>query len=295
MRDRASQFENQAQASSSRSRPLPVPSPRPRSTSPLHFNRDVSPITPYKARRIPVPSTAPGRTAQPVEDPDEASPRRTPPELKRGQGSAKRMIQQWECLPASPQTGDRRPPRPPAMTARVMSREYLDQKPLPTPQATAIPASYQSHNHSPGRNQQYSPARTPYVPSPLQHLQTPINSRKRSATLTPSPSSQSLSPSPGEKRKKGGGRSPLKEMLTVFGGGIQAIGRKARGKGKDKGGGRGSFGAGLRDDSWDEGMNRIGTNGLPGGIVYSDRMGDQEMDGRSSEDPSVSPRIRLPR
>ena len=39
------------------------------------------------------------------------------------------------------------------------------------------------------------------------------------------------------------------------------------------------------DDRW--GIDRLGTNGLPGGIVFSDRMGDQEMDGRGILNPNV--------
>lgn len=40
---------------------------------------------------------------------------------------------------------------------------------------------------------------------------------------------------------------------------------------------RDSFG--MRNEPfWSEGMERVGSSGLPGGIVFSDRMGDQEMD-----------------
>jgi hypothetical protein len=80
----------------------------------------------------------------------------------------------------------------------------------------------------------------------------------------------------------------LKDMLNVFGGGIRDLGRKAKGKAKDKGRKRGeSFGSGNMG-SWDDGLERMGSNGLPGGIVFSDRMGDQEMDGRSLANPTVS-------
>jgi len=295
VKDRASQFEHQAQASSSRPRPLPVYIPRARSTSALRISRKTSGIPPSNVRRVPVPSTEPvERTA--VYEPDEVSPRtrRTPPELKRGKGSAKRMIQQWESLPTTPAAEEIRPRGTTPMSARVMRRDYLDHKPLPVPQANPIPAVTPPHRYSPGRNPQSSPARTAYVPSPLQHLQTPTNThnRIRSSTLTPSPSSHSLSPSPGEKRKKGG-RSPLKEMLNVFGGGIQAMGRKAMGKGKEKAGTRAVdvFGVGSGEDPWGDGGNRLGTNGLPGGIVFSDRMGDQEMVGRASDDPNVRLRV----
>ncbi len=309
VKDRASIFEQQVQASSSRPRPLPLPvvTPRTRSTSPLRMSRKTSARTamsaPFNVRHVPVPSIAPvertGQARDDYDDHDEISPRtpRTPPDLKRGKGSAKRMIQQWESRPATP-IEERRPPFIAPMSARTLSKEHLDQKPLPVPRATTIPAAsstYSSplYNYSPGRSNQGSPARTAYVPSPLQHLQTPTHahSRKRPSTLTPSPSSYSLSPSPsGEKRKKGG-PSPLKEILNVFGGGIHAIGRKARGKVKEKTGGRGreSFPRTSRDESWNGGMDRIGTNGLPGGIVFSDRMGDREMDGRAPDDPNVCP------
>ena len=68
-------------------------------------------------------------------------------------------------------------------------------------------------------------------------------------------------------------------MLNVFGGG--GFGKKAKGKGKEK----------FRRDLHMEmhgGPGRMGSNGLPGGIVFRDRMGDQEMDGRESGDPNVS-------
>ena len=282
VRDRATQFEQQAQASSSRFRPLPAPTPRTRSTSPLRINRKISGTTPTHVRYIPMPSTAPSEHV--YDGSDAASPcvLRSSAELKRGKGSAKRMIQQWESLPNTPSTEETRISRSMAMSTSSLSREYLDQKPLPVPRANAIPAESATYEYSPVR----SPARTAYVPSPLQHLQTPSNlySRKRSSTLTPSPSSQSLSPSPsGDKRKKGG-RSPLKEILNVFGGGIQAIGRRAKGKGKGRG--RDSVGT-ANEDFWGGSSDRLGTNGLPGGIVFSDRMGDQEMDGRLSIDPNV--------
>ncbi|WWD19242.1 hypothetical protein CI109_103700 [Kwoniella shandongensis] len=330
VKDRASIFEQGRQQQSdspvpgSRGRrlPLPVlppPMDRTRSTSPLRITRRVSsntgngsitPTTPTNARRVPVPATAP---VQRTTLRDEGNERLAPaqansPELKRGTGSAKRMIQQWESLPGTPTAVmERRPRFPPGSgsvgmgsphSARVMSREYLEQKPLPIPRATPIPASSPSnytYTHSaPGPSHHHSPAsRTTYAPSPLQHLQTPTQpNRKRSNTLTPSPSSYSLSPSPsgGEKRKKMGGRSPLKEMMNLFGGGMQAISRKAKGKSKDKGFGYGygmgrSESFGLGDDSGSE--ERLGTNGLPGGIVFSDRMGEEEMNGKEPLDPNV--------
>ncbi|ORY35687.1 hypothetical protein BCR39DRAFT_511504 [Naematelia encephala] len=291
VRDRASQFEQQQSSG-----PTPSTVARTRSTSPLRINRKtsaavtLSTTTPPHIRRVPVPSTAPvERTARIYTEPERLPRlgRRTPPqthrpspELKRGQGSTRRMVQQWENLPETPSAKSQSGSAP--LTARrVMSREYLESKPLPLPRANPIPASSALYG---------SPSKTsPYAPSPLQHLQTPSHpySRKRSSTLTPSPSSYSLSPSPsGEKKRKTGGRSPLKEMLNVFGGGIKELGRKAKGMGKDKVRERDSFDM-NGSPSWDGGMDRLGTNGLPGGIVFSDRMGDQEMESKPSEDPNV--------
>jgi hypothetical protein len=68
-------------------------------------------------------------------------------------------------------------------------------------------------------------------------------------------------------------------MLTVFGGGIL---RKGRGKSKDKDSWRSGY-----DSSVSEGLERMGSNGLPGGIVFRDRMGDQEM-----STPETDPNVR---
>ncbi|WRT68602.1 uncharacterized protein IL334_005580 [Kwoniella shivajii] len=307
VRDRASQFEQQQQYASSsttntpRGRPLPPINDmeRTRSTSPLRINRKVSSSisTPTQVRRVPIPATAPlerlstQRRTYEFEHSETSSRERLPPaRLERGSGSAKKMIQQWESLPSTPISEIPKPRFPPGsgsipMSGRVMSREYLDQKPLPIPRANPVPASSMNFHSSPGPS--HSPARTAYAPSPLQHLQTPTQpNRKRSATLSPSASSWSLSPSPSnEKRKRNGGRSPLKDMLNRFGGGIQAIGRKAKGKSKNKNFVRSeSFGWG--DESGSE--ERLGTNGLPGGIVYSDRMGEEEMGmQKGPSDPNV--------
>jgi hypothetical protein len=73
-------------------------------------------------------------------------------------------------------------------------------------------------------------------------------------------------------------------MLQVFGGGIQAIGRKARGKkGLSSYGSKDSLASKAPSTPWSDSMDRVGTNGLPGGIVFSDRMGDKEMMRRSSD------------
>ncbi|WVF67489.1 hypothetical protein IAT40_002245 [Kwoniella sp. CBS 6097] len=301
VRDRASQFEQASSSTSTpRGRPLPMPTAigdgigmgRTRSTSPLRINRKTSSnVTPTQVRRIPVPATAPvermstQRRTYEFENADSSpvpSERMPPAELKRGSGSAKRMIQQWESLPSTPTTLQPRFPSSAPMGKRVMSREYLDQKPLPIPRANPLPTS--SYHSSPGPSHG-SPARTTYAPSPLQHLQTPTQpNRKRAATLSPSVSSYSLSPSPSNEKRKKGGRSPLKEMLNKFGGGIQAIGRKAKGKSKEKIYERPeSFG-------WSDGGSvdeRLGTNGLPGGIVFSDRMGEEEMGNNGFSDPNV--------
>jgi hypothetical protein len=291
VRDRASRFEQHGESSTPRAHHPDMS--RTRSTSPLRFTRRTPVTTPTPhTRRVPVPSTAPvQRIAQTYEGSNELAPRslkRPSPELKRGTGSAKRMIQQWENLPPAPGVPPKsRVPSASPMSARTLTREYLDQKPLPVPGSTPIPASDMPYGRSPSRNLP-SPSRTSYAPSPLQHLQTPQQNRKRSSTLSPSLSNYSLSPSPsGEKRKKGQGRSPLREIMGVFGGGIQAMGRRVVGKGKERAKGRESYGTGRDENAWSESMTRVGTNGLPGGIVFSDRMGDQEMEMRGSEDPNV--------
>ena len=81
----------------------------------------------------------------------------------------------------------------------------------------------------------------------------------------------------------------MKDILNKFGGGIQAIGRKAKGKGKDKSGGLGRdpFSVNNDEDAWRT-MDRLGTNGLPGGIVFRDRMGDSEMVDRSTDNQNAS-------
>lgn len=239
--------------------------------------------TPKTARRIPVPtslSTDRSTTNQYIEAPS--------PVRSSSKGSTRKMIQQWESLPASPTTArDTSSP----MTKRVMSREYLDQKPLPIPTASAVASSGPSTPRRPTTSAyQVSPARTTFAPSPLynSHLQTPDAgpSRKRQS-VSPSGSTYSLSPS-GDKRRKG--KSPLKDMLNVFGGGIQAIGRRAKekGKGMSRYGSRDSLASKGQESLWSQPTDRVGTNGLPGGIVYSDRMGDKEMLRRQS-DPTVCP------
>ncbi|WWC71362.1 uncharacterized protein I206_105317 [Kwoniella pini CBS 10737] len=306
VRDRASQFEQQQQTSSSsytpRGRPLPEPFEmnRTRSTSPLRITRKISSnlITPPQVRRIPVPSTAPSgklstqrRTYEFENEPSISSDRLPPARLERGSGSAKKIIQQWESLPNTPVSHRVPTSTPMGIGTRVMSKEYLDKKPLPIPRANPIPSS--SSNNAGLNYPSTSYAKSSYAPSPLQnqHLRTPTQpNRKRAATLSPSNSSYSLSPSPsGEKRKRNGGRSPLKDMLNKFGGGIQAIGRKAKGKNKEK-----TF---SRSDSFgweDNGFSteeRLGTNGLPGGIVFSDRMGEEEMGISSEKTPSSNSNV----
>jgi len=259
VRMRASQFEQQAEASSSR---LPATSSmnRTRSTSPLRINKTGSAVTstPHRPRRVPVPSTAPPRAGQLyAEQPVPSPPRtRSPPRLHRG--TTRRMVQQWESLPTTPATN--------RVASASITREYLDKKPLPSPGVNLSPRS------TPGRRFPDSPSRNPYLTSPSQHLQTP---RHTSHSLSNSPSSWSLSPS-GEKRRKG--KSPLKEMLNVFGGGIL---KKGRGKVKERW--KKDF-----DSSIPEGLDRMGSSGLPGGIVFRDRMGDYEMQQSRESDPNVS-------
>jgi hypothetical protein len=76
-------------------------------------------------------------------------------------------------------------------------------------------------------------------------------------------------------------------MLNKFGGGVRDVGRKMAGKGKEKfGKSKESLGGSSREDLhfWEEARNeRLGTNGLPGGIVFNDRMGDQEMSARRDD------------
>ncbi|WVR09459.1 hypothetical protein IAU60_006526 [Kwoniella sp. DSM 27419] len=297
VRDRASQWE-QSNAAPSTRRPLPMPEDmaRTRSTSPLRVRKVSANTTPTQTRRIPVPATAPIERLSTQRrtyefEVAESTPvpvdRLSSPRLTRGSGSARKMIQQWENnLPSTPSRSRDATSAPMGLGARTMSREYLDQKPLPIPQATPILHPMALSPSRAGPSHSHSPARSTYAPSPLQHLQTPTQpNRKRSATLSPSPSSYSLSPSPsGERRKKNGGRSPLKEMLNKFGGGIQAISRKAKGKSKDKGFARSPSSLYMDDYSPEE---RMGTNGLPGGIVFSDRMGAEEMGGASSPEADV--------
>jgi hypothetical protein len=249
-------------------------------------------------KRVPVPVTAPpGRTAHLYEEPTQVSPIARgkaadgpiPTSLTRGTGSAKRMIERWENGPSDADAGAgvggrRGPTQALRQPTRVMSREYLDKKPLPVPMASSIPSD-STHQFSPSRP---LPSRitTPHRPSPLQHLQTPTPNRKRAGSLTPSPSSYSLSPSPGEKRRKGG-RSPLKDMLNMFGGGIKDLGRKVKGKEKDPYVGMSGGLSPIKLD-FENGSERLGSSGLPGGIVFSDRMGDQEMSTAGPDDPSVS-------
>lgn len=238
--------------------------------------------TPRTAKRIPVPSTvSTSKTTSTKHHTDALSPVRS-----ASKGATRKMIQQWESLPSTPAAaGSASSPT----TKRVISRDYLDQKPLPIPSASAIASSGPSTpNRATNSAYQVSPARTTYAPSPLyrSHLQTPDAgpSRKRQS-VSPSGSAYSLSPS-GDKRRKG--KSPLKDMLNVFGGGIQAIGRKAKekGRGMSRYGSRDSLASKGQDSLWSQPSERVGTNGLPGGIVYSDRMGDKEMLRRQS-DPTV--------
>jgi hypothetical protein len=76
-------------------------------------------------------------------------------------------------------------------------------------------------------------------------------------------------------------------MLNIFGGGIKEITRKAKGKGKDPYGGISKAGLSPIDLDSEGRNNRFGSKGLPGGIVFSDRMGDQEMDEQDAQDPNV--------
>jgi hypothetical protein len=296
VRDRAKEFEGIARsptpASLLLSRPLPSPhqtqtQPRGSSstTTPLKINKANSNLTsnPRSTKRVPVPATPQAEYSTPPV----RSSERSPSEATR-RGSTRKMIQQWETGPSTPLE----PPKLASPVARrVISRDYLDQKPLPVPKDTPAASSTALRNtmsNTSTLTYHQSPSRSQYAPSPLNqyHLHTPdaAPSRKRGGDLSPSGSAYSLSPS-GEKRRNG--KSPLKDMLNIFGGGIQAIGRKARGKGK----GLSTYGskdslASKNSVPWSDPMDRLGTNGLPGGIVFSDRMGDKEMMRRGS-DPAV--------
>lgn len=285
VKDRVGQWETTVSTSMSSAGPstptkrsLPQqPASAPRPTSPLRIPSKGGSITPTKTRRVPVPLTEPSRKSSyhlnPI--PMDTSPVSTPtgPELKRGAGSAKRMIQQWETQPSSSSNGSptRRTPSDRVLqpTKRLYSREYLDAKPLPVPSAT--PLSTSSYYSPASANK--SPSRPPVSP---RHLATPTRQ------MTASSSAGSLN----SLTKKGKGKSPLKDMLDKFGGGIKDVGRKIKGKSKDKGQpmGRSPIQASREDlHFWEE--PKYGSNGLPGGIVFSDRMGDKEMD---RHDPNVS-------
>ena len=232
-------------------------------TTPLRIQNKASltPIAtpgPSKARRVPVPLTEPSRkTSYRLNSPPKST------DLKRGTGSAKKMIQQWETQPGNG-SPTRRTPASCVLqpTKRTYSTEYLNGKPLPVPSATPLPSS--SLYATPSR-----PYHSPH------HLATPTRQSTNLATPnTPSP-------------RKGKGKSPLKDMLDRFGGGIKDVGRKMKGKGKDRSPGYISP-AHSREDLhfWEE--PKFGSNGLPGGIVFSDRMGDQEMGPNVSLDQTLA-------
>lgn len=258
VRDRALQFENQAIASSSTT-----------STSPLRIKARPSashpPLTtPRKSSRVPVPRNTPP-----------SGSRRASPALKRGAGSARKMIQQWEAAPGTPKTNVTSAGRAGVGAGMgekvVLSREYLNDKPLPVPNPLRTP---QAQKTMPSTYRLSTPPKSAPA-KPSYHLQTPQQRSYSPRTpLGASPSSAyslNLSPSPSgnvRAKRKGGKsplteRSPLKEILQVFGGGIN--GRRGKGKGRGK------------SVSPSPSMDQLGSNGLPGGIVYRDRMGDTEM------------------
>lgn len=288
VRDRAKEYEGIAKSPKSRPSPSPMPSTSgSTSTTPLRINKiaayNSNVTAPRTSKRIPAPKTPqPEYTSAAFQSPQDHSP-----STATRKGSTRKMIQQWET---GPDTSSLAAPKMTSPIARrVISRDYLDQKPLPVPVDTPS-TSYPLQQVRSTPTYPQSPSRSNYAPSPLNqyHLQTPNAgpSRKR-GDISPSGSAYSLSPS-GEKRRKG--KSPLKDILNVFGGGIQAIGRKARGKGKalSSYGSRDSLASKANTSPWSDPMDRLGTNGLPGGIVFSDRMGDKEMTRRSS-DPAVCP------
>lgn len=294
VKDRAKEFESATQSPASRiSRPLPSPmqvrTASSSTTTPLRIKKtysttpSASASSPTPRKRVPVPSSSTiDQNERNTQSLDIMSPTRSASKV-----STKKMIQQWENLPATPTTAGIASP----VGQRVLSRDFLNEKPLPIPSVSTVAASapYTPPKSVPSTYQS-SPSRNTYATSPLNqyHLQTPDAgpSRKRNS-VSPSTSAYSLSPS-GEKRRKG--KSPLKDMLNVFGGGIQAIGRKAKekGRGMSKYGSKDSLATKGPTSLWSDPSDRFGSNGLPGGIVYSDRMGDKEMQRRQSDpDPTV--------
>lgn len=264
VRDRASHFENQAVASSSSTPASTL------STSPLRIkirSTTSQTPTPRKVSRVPVPRQTPP-----------SGPRRASPGIKRGTGSARKMIQQWEAGPGTPTTSVTSAGRAGVGAGSghkaVLSRDYLNAKPLPIP--NVAPRTPQAQRTRPDTYKLATPPKS--APSKTSyHLQTPQHQTRTPRTpLSASPSSMyslnlSSSPSGNLRPKRKGGksplseRSPLKEILQVFGGGI--VGRKGKGRGRGK------------DVSPSPSMDQFGSNGLPGGIVYRDRMGDSEMSG----------------
>ncbi|KAL7422370.1 hypothetical protein Q5752_003016 [Cryptotrichosporon argae] len=308
VRDRASKYE-QAVASTSAAG-------RTRSTSPLRFNRAASnthtptmtttTTTHSAVRRVPVPATAPPRArygdlenrpgpSSVASPPRPREPSRAASGLKRGSGSARRMIEQWESGVAaltsastSASADASRVPRRPSVRAPSrqhdsssglgLPKDYLDQKPLPIPRATPTAAS---SYYSPGPTM---PGRS-YL-GPAQHLQTPtpLRTQQSRGSLTPSPSSYSMT-SAGSDKKRRGSKSPLKDFF----GGIKEMGRKAKGRGRDSRGNAGMPGKTFvsldgKNDPW---IQPVGTAGLPGGIVLTDRMGDDEMWSGATGDPNA--------
>jgi hypothetical protein len=73
----------------------------------------------------------------------------------------------------------------------------------------------------------------------------------------------------------------------MFGGGIKDLGRKVKGKDTDPFAGMSGGLSPIKLD-FESGSERLGSSGLPGGIVFSDRMGDQEMSTAGPDDPNVS-------
>lgn len=239
------------------------------------------PTTPSHRKRVPVPSSAPA--------PMNLSPS---PQLPRG--TARNMIAQWETGPLELQST---PPRGKSMAApstapapatmypassspqRHMSQAYLDDKPLPIPTATAIPAS--ASMPWPPPNSSRLPNGGPQMPAPLRDQRSPMS--KAEPTASPSRSSLQLrkraeewaSLSPGKSPHKSPmKRSPFKDIVNKL------TGRKKDGE-PTLGTSGGLLGSQSRQfmslDNDDNGWFAQPHPGLNDNAVFSDRMGDDEM------------------
>lgn len=259
---------------------LEPPSP---SNAPSHSSRELphSPCGTMPDLPFECPTSTPRRKRVPV--PAEASAQVSPsPKVARGDSSARRMIAQWENgiqEPPSTVRGLEAPGSP--SPRRPMPQGYLNDKPLPIPTATAIPASSNmpwpppsSSRAPPGGLQMPQPLRGERTPnSKPDHMSpsswSPVQRGKRSENAK-SDWSAALSPS------KSSGKSPMKRSP------FKDIVNKFTGRKKDKEPSYdSSTGAGPQSQrfiSLDDDKEWFAQS-LPanGGVGFSDRMGDEEM------------------